>query len=359
VNVRGFSLIEAMAALAIAAVILSASTGAVMGINRMILDTSRRSAAWDETKRLEEFLVAFAQGAGSGALRPHASIFVENSGGVAPPAIPPSTGGMGCRVIAGIPDCTASGQGADRLTVFQQIAAFPQCPVTDTTGVNINIGAGALACCLNDAGAGLSSWDGQQGLLVGSIGVASVRINSPNDSGSLCKANAPPGQGAGVLPTALAAIGYPGTLVMVTASTFFVDRSTHELKIWSDTDGDGDAGASELTLVHDQVYDLQLAMGFDGLPEEGEVVDANSSTDEFLFNHVSDATMPGNGNFADVVLSQLRLLQISVAVGTPSQVSGGNAVQLLDRASAITATNVYLTQTSGKAYMRNLALFTQ
>ena len=358
-SARGFSLMEAMSALAIAGVIIGGSTGAVMNINRLIADTSKRTAAWDEAKRLEEFLIARTQGAGGGALRPHASVFVENAGGAAPPAIPPSTGGMGCRAITGLPVCTAADQGADRLTLMEQVTNFPQCPVTGTSGVNLDIGAGASACCLNDAAGGAASWDGVQALLVGNNGlVASVRLNSPNVSGPNCKVVAPPGQGAGVLPTALAAVGV-GTLVVVTASTIFVDGPAHTLSQWSDTNGNGSAEIGEITLIHDRVYDLQMAMGYDGLPENGAVVDANSSSDEFLFNHASDATMPGNGNFVTVTTPQLRILQIAVAVGTPSQISGGNSVQLLNRSAPISFPGVYLTQTASKAFMRNLNLFTQ
>lgn len=356
---RGFSLIEMMAALVIATVLIAGATGAVMTINRLVVDQSRRTAAWDEAKRLEEYLIALAQGVGGGVVRPHASIFVENAGDPAPPAIAPSTGGFGCRPITGLPSCTAAGQGADRLTIMNQLSTFPQCPVTGTAGVNLQVGAGAAACCLEDAPDGLDSWDGVQALVVGSAGVASVRLNSPNSSGPNCKVNAPPGQGSGVLPTALASVGFPATLVVVSASTFFVDRAAHALKFWSDLDGDGNATGDELTVVHDQIYDLQIAMGFDGLPEDGRLEDYRSDDDEFLFNHTADALFPGNGNFAAVARSELRLIEIAVAVGVRAELAAGNEVQLLDRAAPISVPGVYLTQTSSKAFLRNQAVFTQ
>lgn len=354
---RAFSLIEMMAALVIASVIVAGATGAVMNINRFIVDTSKRATVLDEAKRLEEYLVVLAQGAGGGALRPHSAVLVENAGDPLPPAVAPSTGGMGCRDVDGLPDCDASDQGADRLTVMVTLSAFPQCAITNVTGVNLNVGAGASACCLDDASGGLSSWDGMQALVVGTAGVASVVLNSPN--GPTCKTNAPPGQGSGLLPTALAAVGYPATLIAVEARTIFVDRVAHTLSYWTDLDGNGDATADELTVVHDNVHDLQVALGYDGLPEDGGLDDGAALDDEFLFNHASDALFPGNGNFGLVVGSQLRMLQIAVAVGTDSDISGGNEAQLLDRPAPISVSGVFLAQTASKAYLRNLAVFTQ
>lgn len=356
---RGFSLIEMMAALVIAAVIVAGATGAVMTINRIVVDTSRRAVALDEAKRLEEYLTVLAQGAGGGAVRPHAALLVENAGGDEPPAVPPSTGGMGCREIDGLPDCDAADQGADRLTVMTLVAGFPACAVTGVTGVNLNVGAGASSCCLEDATGGLDAWDGRQALIVGSANVASVVLNSPNSSGPNCKTNAPPGQGSGLLPAALAAVGYPATMVVVEARTLFVDRASHEMKFWTDANGNGDADDDELTVVHDGVYDLQVALGFDGLPEDGILDDTAANDDEFLFNHATDALFPGNGNYAGVTRSQLRMLQVGVAVGTPSEVSGANAVQLLDRAAPLSVADVHLVPAVSKAFLRNLAVFTQ
>ena len=356
---RGFSLIEMMAALAIAAVIIAGATGAVMNINRVVVDQSRRAAAWDEAKRLEEYLISVAQGVGGGVVRPQTSILFENAGDPPPPAIPPSTGGMGCRVISGVPNCTDPDQGADRLTILHELSGFPQCPIASTTGVNLNVGAGAAACCLEDAVGGVPSWDGVQALLVGSAGTASVRLNSPNSSGPICRVRAPPGQGSGVLPTALGAVGFPATLVVMSASTYFVDRPAHALEYWTDLDGDGAATPNELTLVHDQVYDLQIAAGYDGLPDDGRLDDFRDDTDELLFNHTNDALMPGNGNFAAVTTSQLRLVEIAIAGGTRVEIAGANEVQLLDRAAPISEPGVYLSHTSSKAFLRNLAVFTQ
>ncbi|MCC7071779.1 MAG: prepilin-type N-terminal cleavage/methylation domain-containing protein [Deltaproteobacteria bacterium] len=356
---RGFSLIEMMAALVIASIIIAGATGAVISINRFVVDTSRKAVVLDEAKRLEEYLISVAQGAGGGAVRPNAAVLIENATDPAPPAIAPATGGMGCRAISGLPDCDDAQQGADRLTLMTNLTGFPQCAVTGTTGVNLNVGAGSGACCLNDASGGLSSWDGMQAVIVGSAGTASVALNSPNASGGNCRVVAPPGQGSGVLPTALGSVGFPATLVVVQASTYFVDRTTSELKIWNDNDGNGNAAPDELTVVHDAVHDLQLAPGYDGRPSDGILDDRAADDDEFLFNNTTDALFPGNSNFSAVTVSQLTTLQIGVVVGTRSEISGGNEIQLLDRAAPITTPDIYLAQTTSKALLRNLAVFTQ
>jgi hypothetical protein len=351
---RAFTLLEAMAALAIASVIIAGATGAVMNINRLLADTGRRTSAWDEAKRLEEFLIARAQGAGGGQLRPASSIFVEDARAT---ALAP---GAACRTIAGLPTCTLATQGADRLTVFTQRSDFPQCPVPDRAGVNIVVGPGSGACCLDDAPTA-NAFEGRQALLVGDNGnVVSIRIHNRTSAGGSanCSMNAPPGQGAGLLPSVIAT-AIPGTLIVADAETFFVDRDPastrpHTLNVWTDLDGDTVADANEITTVHDRVYDMQLAPGYDGRPEDGKLVDSTNAADEFLYNSAADAAMP-----ASVSVGQLRMLQIAIAVGTPSVVSGGNPVLMLNRSAPISVPGVYLTQASSKAFMRNLALFTQ
>jgi prepilin-type N-terminal cleavage/methylation domain-containing protein len=347
---RGFTLIEMMAALVIASVILAAATGAVMNINRLMADTTRRTAAWDEAKRLEEFLVARTQSAGGGALRPHQSLFVEDARAT---ALAP---GNACRVIAGMPSCTAAGEGADRLTVLTQNDSMPTCSVVERIGVNLRSTAGASACCLDD-GPTPSSFENRQALLVGKTRTATVFLGARTSAGGdPCAINVPPGrsgQAEQLLPRDLD-VGFPATLVLVDTATLFVDRAAHTLVSWTDSNGDLVVDANERSVVHDRVYDLQLAAGYDGQPEDGRVVDANDAADELLYNAKTDAAMPSS-----VTASQLRLLQIAVAVGTPSATSGNNAVQLLNRTSAVQVPGTYLAATSSKAFMRNLALYTQ
>ena len=106
---RGFTLMEAMVALAMAGVIIAGASSAVMAINRNVAEQGRRAAAWDEAKRLEEFLIARMQGAGGGEVRPFASVLVED----AQQAPAPNLTGQypfQCRVIAGITDCATTGQ---------------------------------------------------------------------------------------------------------------------------------------------------------------------------------------------------------------------------------------------------------
>jgi hypothetical protein len=53
------------------------------------------------------------------------------------------------------------------------------------------------------------------------------------------------------------------------------------------------------------------------------------------------------------------MLEVAVSLGTRNESMGGNRVQLLDRPEPISVPGIYLTQTSSKAYLRNLAVFTQ
>jgi hypothetical protein len=170
------------------------------------------------------------------------------------------------------------------------------------------------------------------------------------------------GMASSLTGTALTALTFPATATVVNMERYFVDRSgtNHALKRWVDADGNGTAAATEVRTVDDRFFGLQLAVGYDGLPEDGAVVDGNNNTDEWLFNASGDP-LPGAGAWAGVVRSQLRMLQISIAVGAPSQIRGGNSVRLLNGPSITTATTpaTFLMRTSGKAFLRNLDIFTQ
>jgi hypothetical protein len=144
--------------------------------------------------------------------------------------------------------------------------------------------------------------------------------------------------------------------MLSTVETIF-PRSTgangeYELLLWKDvgSPGNGQVEATELQLFADRVYDFQIARGYDSTPEDGDVVDANSNTDEWVGNAEVVTGLP-----TGVSASQLRMIDIAIAVGVPS--SRFNApVQLLNRATPIAPVDVYLAATRGQVGFRNLNL---
>ncbi len=339
---RAFSLVEAMIATVLAAVILAPLTAAVVNINRTIMETKRKTELRSEAKLVGEYLASKIQAVGGDVVRPHMAALIENGGAVAPPTE------RGCRNVAGLPAC----DGSDRVTMMVQDATHQVCTVLGNAGVNLQIDA-TSGCCL-DVGPAFTN---QQALVVGPSGISvSVFLNTRTGA---CNINAPPGLGAGVLPGTLATVGYPASLVVVGGRMLYVDRPAHSLMLWQDTANAGVADPGELTILADNVYDLQLSPGYDGLPEDGRVVDLDASTDEFLYNDAADPKFPGaTGLFASVREDQLRMLRIAFAVGTRSQTSGGNGAQMLDGPTR-TAAGVFLEPTTVSVSMRNVNVFTQ
>ena len=328
-----FTLMELLIAMVIASIIALTAVGAGMMLNRTMVDTRKRSALWDEAKRLEEAVLSQLQEAGGDPLRPHQAIFVEND----------------CVARTnGLPTCF----GADRVTVARVLPGLPICDVSGNSGTNLDVVSGAGGCCLFTNAAGVavtnSGFEGQAALLLKPDGsVVSLNLHNARDSPP-CKINAPPGQGN----PAVSALG-PGQLVAVEMVTVYPNRQPgghYELVQWidakgSDVVGNGVVDPEELLLVADRVYDFQVTTGFDGAPEDGEAIDLASASDEWFGNVVGDV-LP-----AAVTPDQLRMIGVAVVVGTPSIRPRG--AQVLDGPQRSTP-GIYMASTRGTVMMRNL-----
>ncbi|MDP2342532.1 MAG: prepilin-type N-terminal cleavage/methylation domain-containing protein [Deltaproteobacteria bacterium] len=329
---RGFTLLELMVAMAIATIIGAAAVGAGMLLNRVMVDTRKRAVLWDEAKRLEEAMLSQLQEAGGDPLRPHEAILVENN----------------CGARDGMPSC----DGADRITITRSRIGLPPCKVSGTSGANLDVDAVSGVCCLFMAADGsplaTSPWEQRAALLLRADGTL-VSLNLHNATNGTCKVNAPPGQG-NPNPKLLSA----GTLVAVEAVTIYPSPqgSTGEYQLvqWIDGPiggvvGNGTVDPSEILLIADHVYDFQVALGYDGNPENGESIDVASTSDEWLGNAAGDALNPV------ISLDQLRMIGIGIAVGVPSGRTIG--AQLLD-GPVRTRPGIYMATTRGSVMMRNL-----
>jgi Prokaryotic N-terminal methylation motif len=341
---RAFTLIETMIALAIALAIVTAGISAVMNINTLVVDTRKRAEAWDEAKRLGEFLVSSLQSAGGGIIRPAAAIALEDN----------------CAARDGLPAC----MGSDRVTIMRSIPGRPACPVTQVGASVVLQGVidGSGVCCF-DTGTdpvtgmalGASTFEGVQALLVGDNGTV-ISIYLHNRAGG-CMVNAPPGQGAGVLGSDIATAA-PGTLVAVEAQTLYLDVATHTLRRWVDVaPADGALVGSETTSLNDITYDFQVALAYDTNPEDGRIADGPSTLDEWLGNAGGDSALGAAGAFQQTSEEQLRAVEVGVAVGVRAQ-RANNVVTLLN-GPPVQIPGIYLAQTQARAFLRNLNLFVQ
>jgi type II secretory pathway pseudopilin PulG len=331
VRARAFTLLEMAVSLAMAGAIAAVAVGAGMHVNRALVETRRRSQVWDEAKRLEEAVLSLVQEAGGDPMPAWASVFVEDA----------------CDedVDRKLPSC----DGADRITVLSAEPNRPICRVQVSGATLQAVVSGSGTCCL----AGFSGSTTASAVLMTDANEAvTATLTSLNLSS--CSAVAAPGHGN---PT-------PGTfadgrLALMRAVTLFPRRKAgtdkeYELMAWVDrgvpgTPPDGEVGEGELVLIADRVFDFQIALGYDHNPEDGDVVENGSTTDEFFGN--AEAVAPSSAPF---VRDQLRMIDVAVAVGTPGDRFTGEPFRLHNRSQPLTIAGHYVAIARGQVAFRNL-----
>lgn len=324
---RGMTLIELMVASAIAAVIVSAATASVMAVYRSSRDAQMRASIDAEAKLLVEYLVSRIQPAGGGSFRPWSMVTVENDW---------------------------NGDGSDRLILAELDTALGECTISSHNGSSVVYGFPDSPCCLDP----VPTWDGRQVMVVSENGenTLSLTINNTTSSSGTCQANftswtaSPLGQ-LNRLPGGDRSALVGGAMAVVKSKRFYVNKTTHELIMQQDTDNDG---TWEDVVLADEVYDLQLALGYDSGTADGHITDTGSSTDEWLYNAPGDTMATINSTGADP--TDLRMMAVGIIFGTRSTTMSGNPVKLLD-GPQVTQPDRFLRGTIGRAMMRNLSLF--
>lgn len=325
---RGFTLLEMMVAMALAGVLAASALGAGMAIHNVLVDTRRRVVVWDEAKRVEEALLSHVQEAGGDPMAAADSIIVEDNCLADPTRL--------------LPDCA----GADRITIMRTSASSASCTVTPSGTTLKDTTVGPAPCCID------ASFVGPAVLLAFDGDVITLNLHSPNTSS--CQVVAPRGQGNPGTPALK-----PGVLALLGAGnieTIFPrskgTNGEYELLVWKDVGAppNGRVDPDELELFADRLWDFQIALGYDSSPEDGDVVDNNSNSDEWVGNAEVVSGLP-----TGVSRSQLRMIDIAVAVGVPSS-RFNSPVQLLNRTAPLTPNNVYLAATRGQVGFRNLNL---
>jgi prepilin-type N-terminal cleavage/methylation domain-containing protein len=328
----GFTLIELAVSLAMAGIIALVAVGAGMQVNRALVETRRRAVVWDEAKRLEEALLSTVREAGGDPMAAWQSVIVEDN--------------CAANGDRNLPSCN----GADRLTVLSAEPARPACTV-QVTGATL-VGSPSSPCCLD----GFSGSTTAAAVLVTEdkrvFTLTLTSLDRPN-----CRVNIQPGQGNPTPSTV--GTGSRGQVALMRPVTIFprqkTDSSEYELLRWTDlgtpaTPANGVADEGEVQLVADRVYDFQIALGYDGNPENGDVLDNGTNADELFGNaEAIPATLP-----TPFVADQLRTIDIAIAVGAPADRFTGKAFRLHNRASALAPAGVYVAVTRGQVAFRNL-----
>ena len=207
-----------------------------------------------------------------------------------------------------LPNCT----GSDRVTTIRP-REHSNCRVTAKDGSWWKL-ENSAGCCM----AGLDLMERQVVLLKGaSYGQRHVRLADEEN----CRIQIQPGPLAmndNVVDSGSAPYDWTGSsLLRVEMNTYYLNSQNRELMKLAYRDKNPSPNhAVQLTLA-DRVFDFQVSLGYDFDPADGVVEDEGNSTDEYLFNSRSSVERFGVGHFRDATAASLRMVGMSVVLGSP------------------------------------------
>ncbi|MGZ3721667.1 MAG: PilW family protein [Bdellovibrionales bacterium] len=305
-NVNGFSLVELLIAMAIALSIMMGVAGIYLFGFNSYLSMQNRSSLGQDSLLLVDFLRGELQGAGGGAVRAYMGLWVEDN----------------CNARGPFLECG----GSDRITVSAATIPLQQCAITSKLGATLYQMAWRSpgVCCMQPQ-AGEISYAGQSVMLTLN-GFYSSRFAAAVDLG-LCTLSIQPGQAAGgdVTGGTLDWSGGMATLMKVT--TFYWTAANATLNRFTDANNDGVMSAGETAIVAVGVYDLQIALGYDFNPADGNILTtATGVNDEWLNNAPGVVESLGTGYFVPAPPpASLLMVEAGVILGVANP-NGGAAV---------------------------------
>lgn len=328
----GFSLLELMVALSISGLVITVATSAVLSIQRSIASTRASAQVDEEAKMLAEHLVSVTRNVGGSLLRPWNAIEVEND----------------CAAADGFPDC----DGSDRLTLIDYDPEVGNCALIAKSGSKLLVESvdtdGDLiadTCCLDTLD--LALWQDRSAQIIDKTGVwERVKLKKKGAvDGHACAIE------FSVKKKKLEAL-VGARLAATTERTYYLRRDMHTLHEYVDTNQNDVLDPEETRVVADQVYDLQVALGYD-TDNDGQVRDTNGTDDEWQFN------APGSDTPAGWSERNLRMIAVGVVVGNRVPTSPGTtlpSLRVLDGAP-VSAPRTLLRSSLARVYFRNNYIF--
>ena len=299
---RGFTLSEVLIAAGISAFLMLGAVQMMTMQTQVRLASTSQVLVDGDLLLLEDFFSRQVAGAGGNGLTPWAAIWVENN----------------CSARAVFPTC----DGSDRLTTINPLATS-NCPITGSTvngtGTDLTIDS-TTGCCLNNLNLGNRHVELMNGNQFAQRYVMNFDL-------STCTMHVEPGPTV-LHVSAVATFDWTGAiLIPVVVTTYYRDPTLNELHSYTYSTR---TTGPDLILA-DQVYDFQVALGFDFNPTDGAITDAGNSLDEWLYNDPNAAEEMGKGIFASNPTSTLKMLNIGLISGyTGKAVNSGLATRALD-----------------------------
>jgi prepilin-type N-terminal cleavage/methylation domain-containing protein len=352
---RGFNLLELAVASALAGIIATAAVGAFAALNRQIVRMQHETLASDNAKTLVDFLVSDLQAIGGGSVRPWAALLVEDG---EDPVADSRCSSFNC----------AGGHVSDRISYATVVAGSPTCPISATTGTTVQSTGVAAACCLQKlvdvAGFGapptmhavLTSGNASRHVVL--TGLNTLTCEMGMQDGPLTGANNVDADNLiDSKDSSVVSVDFTGGSISgVEVTMVYLDEASHTLFSAKERSGFNGSNVTidpftERKRLANDVYDLQVQLGFDGNPGDGRLVDTNNTADEWLYNTSGDV-LP-----AAIRLIDLRMVAVGVVVGVnvrdQAYQSGAQVVGGPPRASA----GIHMRGAMGKAALRNIFVF--
>lgn len=301
-NQRGFTLTELMIAAGLSIVVALAAGTSFVSTYSQYYAVQSGTAMVQDLSILSDYFTSRIQSVGGGSVRSFQSIWVENN----------------CAARSVFPACN----GTDRLTLISVPQPIQSCGITSQVSPGVLQMANS-PCCLTAAMVNqpmmLSATDSfAQGF------ITSVDLSS-------CRLSYSPGQAAGNNSVPNSYLWNSGSMTLINVHTYYLSTSAHELHVFSDFNNNGVAESGEDMVIADQVYDMQVALGYDFNPADGLITDNGSTTDEVLYNKTGDTALGALGTFQKAIRANLLTVIFSITSAGGTVANGGTrTIQNLD-----------------------------
>ncbi|USN46376.1 MAG: prepilin-type N-terminal cleavage/methylation domain-containing protein [Pseudobdellovibrionaceae bacterium] len=291
----GFSLVELLVATLIGVMVL-------LGIGTIINAINHQRTRIETIGELQSAIhiaerkIYPLQEIGGGSLRPWHSLWVEDN----------------CAARLDLPSCN----GSDRATVIN-VSDSPECSIvsydSDTKTIELNLEP-AGDCCLQATDEKKSLFmlngDFQQLAFIDTIDMATCKAVLANHLQGSQFVNLPADDNDWV----------GGSSTLVTVGTYYWDSTLNNLSLASDLDNDGLIASGETVKLIDNVFEFQLALGYDLTPSDGVITNTNDDDDEWLYNFGNTESL-GVGVFATTLPLHLRQVEVHMVLALPRQPS--------------------------------------
>jgi prepilin-type N-terminal cleavage/methylation domain-containing protein len=343
---RAFSLLELMVAMGLSAVVAAAATSATVGIYTSIVGMEQQTFAQEEANTLVDALATEILQLGGGDVRPWQALsngcFLNSSGAVT------SVGGATCSGVS----------GGSSIQFLDLNDGGGQCKISAATSTTLT--NADSTCCITAA-------NGFAAAGVNIVAIPSYPSTGPQSGGGWrafrCVPLAAPACGCTITALSgganlapISGFAFPtaytgGVLAIGEAVSWTFDKPNHVLNEVRDSNGDG---VAETRMLSDRVFDINLAYGYDGQPEDGVLdFDTSGPTWQAAFDtRTSISTSPTNDPTA------VRMVRLGVLTGSPVSRAANKvpSASLLGNPT-ITTPGFYLQQAQTAVTLRNMLVF--